>query len=272
MEKEQESELLHKIRELNDKIEQLSRNEDDSFTKEQSTITRATAGAAQPQTSPFSLVQTEMFSLDFINSEKLEEIEAGIKETIRGVELSKAAVCKSLANIDKKKLYKQIGFDSFLQYLGAERLPLNYKTAKEYVKIGDVLLRHEEELLTVDFQEENGLKKLMYLDRALQKHNSNPKQVFKNVKECSLRDFKAYALDEKVPEPAVTEEHESLDKGQEGGHIISETISIQNDSLVQNGPEKAVLIDCSGLRENGFSSQLIKDVLKKVLQMITQGT
>ncbi len=272
MEKEKESELLHKIRELNDKIEQLSRNEDNSLAKEQSKIMRAVAGAAHPQTSSSSLAQTELFSLDFINSEKLEEIEAGIKETIRGVELSKAAVCKSLANIDKKKLYKQIGFNSFLQYLGAERLPLNYKTAKEYVKIGDVLLRHEGELLTVDFQEENGLKKLMYLDRALQKHNTNPKQVFENVKECSLRDFKAYALDEKDPEPGAAEEHGSFDETRESGHIISETISIENDSIVQYNPARAVLIDCSGLRVNGCSSQLIKDVLKKVLQMITQGS
>ena len=137
------------------------------------------------------------FSLDFIHSSDLEEIEKGIQETVEGVMLSRAAICKSLANIDTKKLYHQAGCRSFMEYLKEERIPIKYKTAKEYAKIGDTLMRHADGLAEVDFKEEDGLKKLIFLDKAMRNLQENPRQVYKKIKEYSLREFRSYAAQAK---------------------------------------------------------------------------
>lgn len=132
------------------------------------------------------------FSLDFVESEDIREIESGIRETLSGITLSKAALCKALANIDKKRLYTQVGAKNFMEYLEMARIPINYKTAKEYAKIGDTMLRYDSELTSVDFREEDGLKKLVYLDKALEQCSEDRETVFQKVKESSLRDFQQW--------------------------------------------------------------------------------
>ena len=164
--------LLNRVKDLNARISHLSVNTGQSGK-----------AAAAPR----------LVSLDFIHSDNLEEIEKGIRETVSGVVMSRAAVCKSLANIDKKRLYVQAGHGSFLQYLKAQRIPIKYKTAKEYAKIGDTLMRYEENLKNVCFNEEEGLKKLIFLDKALRNHAEEAEQVFKKVTESSLREFQRYA-------------------------------------------------------------------------------
>jgi hypothetical protein len=143
--------------------------------------------------------QTE-FSLDYIESNNLYEIERGIMETMDGLVLSKVVLCKALANIDRKKLYTQVGAGNFHEYLEMERIPLNYKTAKEYAKIGDTLIRHASELEAVDFHEEDGLKKMVYLDKALNTCNAERDEIFQKVKESSLRDFQRWIVSMKREE------------------------------------------------------------------------
>jgi hypothetical protein len=220
------SELLQKIEELNTKLEQLSRQELAEQHGEQ--IKALVPGK-----------QTEVFSLDFIDSDKLEEIERGIKETVRGVILSKTAICKSLANIDRKKLYKQAGAHSFMDYLSSERIPIKYKTAKEYAKIGDILIRYGDQLSSVHFKEEDGLKKLMYLEKALERHENDPGQVFDNITRYSLRAFKEYAMSrsEQIEESGEEEptenllpsgkerEAEPVEYRSEGNHIVRTSAS-----------------------------------------------
>lgn len=182
--------------------------------------------------------QKARFSLDFIDSERLQEIESGIKETVRGVVLSKVAVCKALANIDKKNLYIQEGYENFMQYLSAERIPLKYKTAKEYAKIGDTIVRHEERLREVDFHEEDGLKKLIFLDTALKNHKGDPGQVYKKVKELSLRDFQKFAGRAKPVQPMLTEEQFLA---AEGGDFTFEAADATIYRCSGNGRRVAVL-------------------------------
>ncbi len=135
------------------------------------------------------------FSLDFVESENIHEIEVGIRETLSGIALSKAALCKALANIDKKKLYTQVKARNFMEYLEMARIPLNYKTAKEYARIGDTMIRYDAELKSVEFKEEEGLKKLVYLDKALEQNVEDRETVFQKVKDSSLRDFKQWVRD-----------------------------------------------------------------------------
>ena len=147
----------------------------------------AVSGAALPVTPG-----KQQFPLDFVESDNIHEIETGIRETLTGITLAKGALCKALANIDKKKLYTQVNSRSFLEYLEMARIPLNYKTAKEYAKIGDTMLRYNEELFSVNFREEDGLKKLVYLDKALDKCGEDRDLVFEKIKGSSLRDFQQW--------------------------------------------------------------------------------
>lgn len=179
------TQLISKIEELNKRIEQLKQQK--QKVQVQQAIRSLTTVEKQG-------AKTRHYSLDFINSNNLSEIEEGIKETIRGVVLAKTAVYKSLANIDKKRLYKQAGVSNFMEYLASERIPIKYKTAKEYAKIGDVLIRYEKPLQAIQFSEEDGLKKLIYLERALKREDIDKQQVFAKVKEYSLRAFKEFAV------------------------------------------------------------------------------
>ena len=52
----------------------------------------------QALVSPITIADRDV-SLDYVHSEKLTEVESGISDTIKGVILSKKAVCVALANI-----------------------------------------------------------------------------------------------------------------------------------------------------------------------------
>jgi hypothetical protein len=237
MEDEDRSKLLEKLNELNAKLGKLHK----------------TGGVYGTDSA------IEPVSLDFINSDNLQEIERGIRHTIQGVVLSKAAVCKSLANIDRKKLYRQAGADNFMQYLEEERIPIKYKTAKEYAKIGDVLIRHEEELDTVDFTEEDGLKKLMYLDRALEQTEEDREQVYQKVKEYSLRDFKQFALH-------TVHGGEDETTGIDKTVPMHDTIRIVGRRILLSGSEShpVTLINAEGVEQGGIDPQLIESFMREL--------
>jgi hypothetical protein len=181
---EEKKELIHKIQTLNKHLEiLLKRNERKELTEIRRQLNETH--------------QKHVISLDYVQSNTLEEVEEGIRETVQGVVYSKVALCSSLANIVNKKLYLQAGAHNFFEYLKMERLPIKYKTAKEYAKIGDVLQRHSHELDKINFQEEDGLKKLIYLDKALTSHDTERSVVFHRMKEDSLRDFQRFAANKK---------------------------------------------------------------------------
>jgi hypothetical protein len=235
MEDEDRSKLLKKLNELNAKLGKLHKS---------GGVHGGTEGVVEP------------ISLDFINSDSLQEIERGIHHTIQGVVLSKAAVCKSLANIDRKKLYRQAGAANFMQYLEAERVPIKYKTAKEYAKIGDVLLRHEEKLETVDFTEEDGLKKLMYLDRALEQTEEGREQVYRKVKEYSLRDFKQFALH---PVRGDEEEKSEPDTAHKKIRIEGQRV------IIYDGESHPVtLINAEGVEQGGIDPRFMESFMKEL--------
>ena len=134
----------------------------------------------------------EKIFLDFLHSNRLTEIEKGIKETINGVILSKKAICIALAYVKIKELYKQININSFKEYLKIKRIPFNYSTALDYSIIGEMLIKYENELKNVNFKEETGLQKLLLLEKGLHNYKDQPQIVFEKIREISFRDFKAF--------------------------------------------------------------------------------
>lgn len=225
--------VLKKVEELKRKIEELQ--------------------SAQHQNLLLSIPGKKEFSLDFVESENIIEIETGIRETLTGIALSKAALCKALANIDKKKLYKQVHAGSFLEYLDMARIPLNYKTAKEYAKIGDTMHRHESELTEIDFREEDGLKKLVYLDKALERCTEEGErvEVFEKMKESSLRDFQSWIneIGRREEEP---EEEESFHTVDEEGRPRPKVYLQGNSVFVETGPSSKEEVIVTKPREAGI--------------------
>jgi len=211
-----QKELLSKVEELNKKIIEL----------QNVSVNRNTG-----------IARSRRISLDFTESDNIHEIEAGIRDTMDGIILSKAALCKALANIDKKRLYTQVRAGNFMEYLDMARIPINYKTAKEYAKIGDTMIRYDKELTSVDFSEEDGLKKLVYLDKALDQCPDDPEMVFQKVKESSLRDFQHWIQELKeekqMQDETQVHEHHTVDQS---GMPYAEFILEGNTIFIKTGP------------------------------------
>lgn len=136
--------------------------------------------------------ENSKISVDYIHSDNLNEIEKGIKQTLKGVLLSKKAICIALARIKNRELYRQVFINSFKEYLQKKRIPLNYSTALDYSIIGEMLLKYENELKNVHFGEENGLQKLLLLEKGLSNYKDQPQLVFKKISEDSYRNFKLF--------------------------------------------------------------------------------
>ena len=133
------------------------------------------------------------YHLDFVYSDKLEEIEAGIKETIRGQNMANLAICLAFAKIDGEALYAQAGYKSYLQYLdqAEDRLDMSRKTMSDYKRMGETYLKYKVKLQRGGFKEEGHLHKLRYLEQALKIHASG--KVFQRIAHDTFRQFREYA-------------------------------------------------------------------------------
>lgn len=133
------------------------------------------------------------YSLDFLSSEDLDELEEGIKETIQGVDTANLVVAIAIAKIDKRALYIQAGYKSYLEYLdkAQDRLNMSRQTISDYKRIGETYIQYKNELQKAGFKEEGNLHKLRFLQRALERHR--PGEVFPRLTKDSLRKFIDYA-------------------------------------------------------------------------------
>ncbi|MCL2210759.1 MAG: hypothetical protein FWB95_02435 [Treponema sp.] len=143
-------------------------------------------------------------SLDYVNSDNAAEINAGIRDTIKGVRLSILAIGIGLAKLKAKELFLDLNFDSMNEYLEnlCEEMQIERSTAHNWLYIGEAFVKYRRDLERVEFTEADGPTKLPYVGRALEVHEK--REVFKNVKDLSLRAFKEYAAGKKAPgKPSV---------------------------------------------------------------------
>ena len=143
----------------------------------------------------------------------LLEIEQNINAVIREFRNAKKRLCLLLAEIKMQKLYKQIDMHSFKKYVLSRRLKISYNTALEYAEIGEVLVKYESQLKEADFSEEDGLKKLLLLEKALSKHE--PAEVFKRIKDDSFKTFEKFSKPARagfVPDSLKPENRDSTGK------------------------------------------------------------
>ena len=150
------------------------------------------------------------FSLDYAGSDDAAEIDAGIRETIKGVRLSILAGRIGLAKIKERGLYVDLGFRSNAKYLESlcEQTQMNRSSLHNWLYIGEAWLKYRKELEKVGFSEEDGPTKLPYVDRALAIYQK--RDVFKAIKDMSLRQFISFS---RGGAPAAPEESAIRVKG-----------------------------------------------------------
>ncbi len=141
------------------------------------------------------------FSLDYANSDDAAEIDAGIRETIKGIGLSIMAMGIALARFKAKGLYVDLRFHSMNDYLESlcDEMKVERSTAHNWLYIGEAWLKYRRDLERIEFSDEDGPTKLPYVDRALEIHDK--REVFRNVKAMTLKEFKAYAKGEEDAGP-----------------------------------------------------------------------
>lgn len=151
-----------------------------------------------PVTEKYALIPRQRdkkeYTLDFVYSDKLEDIEEGIKETTKGMDTANLVVALAIARIDQEALYVQAGCKSYLEYLDTaeDRLNMSRQSISNYKLIGVAYIQYKNQLKKIGYQEQGNLHKLRFLEAALQHHQSS--QVFKRLMADSLRKFAEYAI------------------------------------------------------------------------------
>ena len=132
-------------------------------------------------------------ALDYVNSENPGEIDAGIRDTIRGIRLSHLAMGISLAKIKNNRLFKMLGFVNIKEYVLS--LSNDYKTESSsiytWLRVGEVYLKYNQDLNEIGFNDNDGPIKLLFLECALE--NRNKEDVLNNIKTMTVREFRKYS-------------------------------------------------------------------------------
>ena len=126
-------------------------------------------------------------------SENAEEIDRGIRDTLRGIHLSILGIALGLVKIKADKGFIALGFKSMTAYiirLGIDS-HLDRSSIFNWLYIGEAYVKYKKELELAGFTDLDGLTKLPYLERALK---ANKKwEVFENIKTMPVREFVSWA-------------------------------------------------------------------------------
>ena len=132
-------------------------------------------------------------SMDYINSDDPAEIDAGIRETIRGIHFSILGMGLGLVKIKSRSLYKDLGFQSMGDYIASisQESKMDRSNIYRWLKIGEAYIKYKDELEASGFRESHSPIKLRYLEQALT--TGQKEEVFNNIKNMSVREFKDFA-------------------------------------------------------------------------------
>jgi hypothetical protein len=144
--------------------------------------------------------EAKQFTLDFAYSENATEVDAGIRETARGYNLSIMAMGIALYRVDVAGLFIDLGFKRFGEYIDklAEDTGLNRSTLYHWEYVGAAYIKYRSDLERIGFSEDHGPTKLPLLARALE--NQTQQTVFKNLVNMTFRQFDEWA---RGPAPAI---------------------------------------------------------------------
>ena len=142
---------------------------------------------------PLRIPKGEHYSLDFASSPDAAEVDAGIRETLRGVKLSIMAMGIALYRMDVGAMYSDLGFKKFGEYIDhlAEDSGMSRTNLYNWEYIGEAYITHRADLDKVGFNDADGPTKLPFLARALA--HRQRREVFKNIKNMTKREFEEWS-------------------------------------------------------------------------------
>ena len=147
------------------------------------------------------IIKLQEFSLDFVNSQNPAVLDRGIRETIIGVQISGLAVGYALVRIRNEKLFKRLGFENFTQYMDDlnDKSSVSRSTLYNWLKAGTIFTEYQADLESIGFSSEDGLTKLLFLERALAKGNKD--EIMNKLKILNYQEFTDLAKTIKQPPP-----------------------------------------------------------------------
>ena len=145
---------------------------------------------------PAKKIASPRFSLDFASSENAAEIDAGIRGAIKGVRLSILAMGLGLARFKAQEYFRDLNYHSMNDYLEqlCDEMQVERSTVHNWLYIGEAYIKYRKELEKIEFSDADGPTKLPYVERALKLYDK--KEVFKQIKETTLTEFKVFAKGE----------------------------------------------------------------------------
>jgi len=145
---------------------------------------------------PAKKITAPSISLDYVYSDNAEEIDAGIRESIKGVRMSILAMGMGLARFKAKGLYIDLDYHSMNDYLEnlCDEMKIERSTAHNWLYIGEAWIKYQKDLEKIQFTDADGPTKLPYVQRALEIHEK--RDVFQKIKTATLQEFKEYAKGE----------------------------------------------------------------------------
>jgi hypothetical protein len=145
------------------------------------------------------------FNLDYAYSDNPQEIDQGIRETIKGIRLSILAMGIGLAKIKDQRLFVDLKYHSMAKYIEqlCEDTQMERSGVFNWLYIGEAYLKYKKDLEKIGFSDEDGPTKLPYVGKALALYQK--KDVFKAVKEMSLRQFVSFSRGETPASPTESD-------------------------------------------------------------------
>jgi len=194
-------------------------------------------------------IKATPIQLDYAYSNVATEIDLGIRETIKGIRLSILAMGIGLANIKEKGLYIDLNFRTMTKYV--EQLCIETKMDRSsvfnWVKIGEAYLKYRNDLEKIGFNDNDGPTKLPYIERALISYRKN--DVFKNIKDMSVREFKTFSKGEPEGEDDKSKKITVRDNEVYIGRTLAIQISDKLDAKTSNYFKKIILIAGTAMQE-----------------------
>jgi len=150
---------------------------------------------------PAKRLPSSLINLDYASSDDAVAIDAGIRETIKGLRLSILAMGMGLANLKAKGLYVDLKFRSMNDYLESlcDEMQVERSTAHNWLYIGEAYIKYRRDLERIKFTDADGPTKLPYVERAIKLYEK--KEVFRKLKDATLKEFKEYAKGETATPP-----------------------------------------------------------------------
>ena len=145
---------------------------------------------------PVQKMNTQPIPLDYAYSNVAAEIDTGIRETIKGIRVSILAMGMGLANIKEKGLYLDLNCNSMSQYVKklCDETKMDRSSIFNWLHIGQAYIKYRNDLEKIGFSDNDGPTKLPYIERALE--TNRKQEVFKNIKDMSVREFKVFSKGE----------------------------------------------------------------------------